>query len=89
MKKYLPWIIVATLMLASGGVIYARGGFNEEKKIRTALPVSTNSPTDIPVVTITPTLIDSPTSVPSTVLVTTPTPIATIPSIIRRGGEDD
>jgi len=98
--RYLPWIIVIALLVVSGVVFYARGGFDNEnnEKIAGASDTSPTSspdatPTESPTSSPTPAL--TPVSVPVRVpvaspLTTTPIPLGTIPSITGiRGGEDD
>lgn len=82
--KYLPWITVIVLMVVSGAVIYARGGFDSEKIAGAATTAPTNSPT--PSLTPTGAPVRAPAIAP---LLTTPLPLGTIPSVSRVGGGED
>ncbi len=74
---YLPYIVVI-LLLGSGTVIFARGGFEKEGIIPTLPPT--------PTPTLAPT--SPPTAAPASTPVITPVPLGTIPSV-RVRGEDD
>lgn len=90
--EYFP-IIVVILFIGSFFVIYARGGFNEKKNLAAPSLSATPTPSPSLIPTSASTSTPNPTSASNLIQVLlptdTPVPLGTIPSINRRGGDDD